>query len=90
MPVTFTKAKRGWIDPKPKFLVAQDSDDSNQTECSKCGDSFSKKRLALGYSVCLACSTEVPKLANAAMHKQAYTYVSDATMLAENPYSTHK
>lgn len=87
MPVTFTKAKRGWIDPKPKFLIVEHDE---QVECSKCGDSFSKKRPALGYSVCLSCSTEVPKLANAAMHKQAYTYVSDAALLAENPYRTHK
>lgn len=92
MPVTFTKALRAHIDKRPKLSSAAKAywPKPDDPYCEKCEEQFPAKRKELGFSTCLQCSDTTIVLANAAMHKQAYTYERNPQALAENPYSTHK
>jgi hypothetical protein len=76
------------LDKKPKFI--QSFDFSRNDPVCKCGDTFPARRKALGYRTCLACSTEVPHIANMPMHKQAYSYTNNPELLKDNPYAKHK
>ena len=82
----FTKCAPG-MGTKPRFVRVERADD---VECPACGDSMPVARLSLGYGSCLACSSEVPKVANMALHKQAGTYTHNLNVVRENQYGAHK
>lgn len=83
----FTRSKRSFLETKPKFIVKECRPDDPECEC---GEQFPRRRFEQGYDTCLACSTEKPKTANVAMHKQAYGYTTDPASLRHNPYAAHK
>lgn len=83
----FTRSKRSFLDTKPRFVAVECTDDDPECDC---GNTFPKARQALGYTQCLKCSNEMPKVANLAMHKQAYGYTANLDVVRENQYSAHK
>ena len=81
----FTRCAPG-MGTKPRYVRVERDDD---IECG-CGEYYPKRRYDLGYTSCLSCSTEAPKLANLPMHKQAYGFTNNPNLLRENCYGTHK
>lgn len=82
----FTRTSRNHVETKPRFRLTFEEG----AICAICGDAYPQRRADLGYDHCLSCSSEKPKIANMALHKQGYTFTSSVENINENQYGAHK
>ena len=73
---------------KEAVAKASQEADFDWPECSKCGELYSPKRQALGYSTCLSCGEPKKQFAVVPVPKSNYVVASSPEQLL-SPYS-HK